>query len=109
MREQIKNHLVNLLFKLLDAPAESGEKDEVIDQWLAWSWQQPGFRKYIAMRDKKIIRELAGGVGLVGKERSDYTRMIGQRFEALLFGNNAKKAFIIEERKRKEAEAKRKK
>ena len=75
----------------LDIP--DGPKDKQVDDWLAGAWMSPGFRKYIAYRNGRIVTELAGGAGLTERTRDDYIRFIGQRAESLIIGAQAKNAY----------------
>ena len=82
--------IIKCILRYLDLP--KGEFDKNVDNFLVSSWTHPGFRKYLADRDEKIIYELAGGVGMKEKSREDYIRLCGQRVENLILGVKAKGA-----------------
>lgn len=88
--------LIRVLTRWLDVP--TAPKDQQVEDFLAGAWMSPGFRKYVANRDAKIVRQLAGGDGMTERTRDDYIRFIGQRAENLILGAQAKKAFLAQER-----------
>lgn len=96
MKLYLVSVLIKLLVWLLDVPRIP--RDAQIDAWLAAAWQTPGFRKYIAFRNHRIVDELAGGAGLKERTREDYIRFTGQRLENLIMGNLAKKAHAAKEK-----------
>ena len=95
----MKLWLIRVLFKLIDIPEDKPAKEEVIDRWLAESWQHPGFMEYMKWRDKEFVKILAGGLGAAPFTREDYLRYLGQRVELQRFGKRCQKAF---EKRRKE-------
>lgn len=96
----IRGYLIKLLFYLIDTASDVDTNDQM-DKWLADNWGHPGFRAYVAQRDAKIVRNLAGGDQLVTSEPKKAWQMTGQRVEILVLGRNAKKAFIEREQKKK--------
>lgn len=92
-------YLLKLLFYLVDPAHGAGDSDK-IDEWLADNWGHPGFRAYVAERDAKIVRQLAGGDQLVAAEHRKVWQMTGQRTEMLLLGQRAKTAFLIRQKRK---------
>lgn len=95
----IRAYLLKLLFHLLDTASDVDSNDQM-DQWLADNWGHPGFRAYVAQRDAKIVRNLAGGDQLTVSEPRKAWQMTGQRVEILVLGRNAKKAFMEREQRK---------
>lgn len=93
MFTKLRNFCIRLLFRLIDIPGDKEIDDKHVEEWLAMSWQHPGFRKYMSIRTGKFLKHLSGGVGMKELPRDDYVRNIGQRFELLRFGNDAQKAY----------------
>ena len=71
---------------------------EQYDGLMSQLWQNPGFRKYIADRDAKLIYTLAGGEGMEPEPRDKYLLHAGQRFENLLLAREAKQAWTRSEK-----------
>jgi hypothetical protein len=94
----IRAFLIRLLFRLIDT-IDARHDEKMMQVWLSMSWQDQGFKNYVAERDKKMVRELAGGIGMATRKRDEYVQMIGQRFELLRFAHVAKLAY---EKRKKE-------
>lgn len=93
MRKLLLDVLIKLLAReLSDIPKETLAKD-AYDGFLSQLWQNPGFRKYVADRDAKIIWTMAGGEGLEPEPRDKYALHAGQRVENLLLAREAKAAW----------------
>jgi len=90
--------LIRLLVRYLDVP--QADRDKQTDDFMAGAWMSPGFRKYIAERDVRIIYHLAGGDGMKEPSSADYIRYFGQRVENLLMGRRAKDAYTRKEKER---------
>ena len=87
----MKELLIRILFKLLDVGKVQIDEDAVV-KWLSEQYGHPGFRQYIALRNKNFLRELGGGEGLQGEPRLTYNLHIGQRFELLRLAHQTKLA-----------------
>lgn len=97
----MKNFLIRLLFKLIDLPKDSNEKDHLIQEWMAESWQHPGFAAYMKQRDREFVKVLSGGLGAQALTRESYVRYLGQRVELQRFGKKVQHAFIQQQKKKK--------
>lgn len=93
IKDKIREWRANRLFKLLDIAKLEDKNDERIEKWLASNWQDVGFRQFISVRDAKFLKELSGGMGMVGRDRVGYTQGLGQRFELLYLGLRSKQAY----------------
>lgn len=85
--------LIKVLLKLIDIPEEGSPKEDLIEKWLAESWQHPGFVEYMKQRDKDFVKVLSGGLGATPLGQDDYKRFLGQRVELQRFGKKAQHAF----------------
>lgn len=85
------NQYIRILEKILNLPVP--QRDDEVDLFLRNAWMTPGFRKYSAYRVQKIKDELCGGIGMKERDRDDYIRFTGQRVEALLMADTARKLF----------------
>lgn len=90
--------LLQLLLKELNLTVQS--KDDDTEKWLAAAWMTPGFRKYLAYREGRLIYELAGGSNISEVGREAYIRQIGGRLEILALGVHAKKAYQRQQKKK---------
>lgn len=103
MVQRLQNLLISLLFKLVDFPFNSesySEKERAqIEQWMVACYSDPGYQKFFAYRNTKLVKSLVNGSGLGEEPRDKHVRVAGQRFEILrwnqlmqqVFEKNAKK------------------
>lgn len=87
--------------ELSDIPKETLLKEQY-DGLMSQLWQNPGFRKYVADRDAKLIWTMAGGEGFGPEPRDQYIMHTGQRVENLLLASEARKAYQRLEAHRKQ-------
>lgn len=100
MYRRIKWFIIGLAFKLVDIPEYKTPKSNLIEDWMAESWQHPGFREYMRIRDRDFVKALSGGIGAQEVKRDDYIRYIGQRIELQRFGKKCQNAFEIKRNKK---------
>lgn len=93
MPNRVRNLLINWLLRLLDIPDAQEVEEKVIQAWLADSWQNPGARKYLAMRVGAIKDAMSGGEGLDPMPREKYVIHTGQHFEVLRLAQRFKGAY----------------
>ncbi len=97
----IKPLLIKLLFRLIDGPLLEHPADRAkIDDWMVMTWSHPGYRAYVNSRGNKILRELAGGLGMTERDRPDYIRITGQRMENLYLATMARNTFEKRQKER---------
>lgn len=91
MKRRIKIWLTTVLIRLIDEPVDG--VDEKIDEWLAMSYQHPGFRAYVQRRGKQLITWMVSGQGQKEDTREEYIRKFGHRLELLTFAQSCKSAY----------------
>lgn len=89
----IRRLLINLLFRLMDRKISYMDiNDKKIQDWLARTYNDMGWREYFRKRDLTLLKTMA-----VGVNREQYLILVGQRAELLnLLGkvDNANKVEI---------------
>jgi len=101
-----KEFLIKILLRLIDVHAEKGGDEDKIAHWMSDNWGHPGFIAYIKRRDMEFLKGLGGGAGMTERTRSEYIRMLGQRFELLNFASRCRKEYEKSERLRAERASK---
>ena len=75
----IRKFLINLLFKLMDRKISYMDiDDKKIQDWLARTHSDMGWREYFRKRDLTLLKTIA-----VGVNREQYLILVGQRAELL--------------------------
>ena len=90
MRNKIINFLIWLIEKDLSTIPRETLSDEQYNGLLASLWGNPGFQKYVADRNAKLIYTMAGPAGNDPEPRDKHIMKFGQRVEILLLAAKAK-------------------
>lgn len=92
---------IRALEKYLDFPSLNSQTNSSFD-FLANAWRTNGFREYAKKRNDDLIYESAGGSGLTPHGQLKYAELLGRRIENLNLTALAKKAFEVEEQRKKQ-------
>jgi len=93
-----RNKLINVLIWLIERDLSTIPKENLTDEQytglMASLWSNPGFQKYIAERDAKLVYTMAGPAGNDPEPRDKHMLKFGQRVEILLLAAKAKACAI---------------
>lgn len=89
-----RNKLISLLIWLIERDLSTIPRqtlsEEQYNGLLASLWTNPGFQKYVADRDAKLVYTMAGPAGNDPEPRDRHMLKFGQRVEILLLAGKAK-------------------
>lgn len=97
-----KLKILGLLIRIYDRSLKIDYKQidkKALEEWAWRSFDDRGWRSYLAYEDLKILKELS-----FGKDRDQYMILIGRRLQLLYLGDEMRKAVEL----KKSAEEKRK-
>jgi len=104
----MKRLLIRFVLRLLDSSFKIDYKKidrKALEDWAWKSFDDKGWRSYVAHEDLKILKELS-----FGKDRDQYMLLIGRRLQLLYLFDEMKKAFenkkSEEEKRKSQAESK---
>lgn len=87
----MKDFIIRILIKLLEKSVNVNLpiKDNEINDWLANTWKENGFKQYFRKRDYELLK----GMGCNPGEK-EYTILLGRRLEILNLARICKEQFL---------------
>lgn len=90
----LKNKLINILIWLIEKDLSTIPRQNLTDDqmvaMMAGLWTNPGFQKYVADRNAKLVYTMAGPAGNDPEPRDKHMLKFGQRVEILTLAAKAK-------------------